>query len=468
VSVENASSGDDGDLATSLSAEDSHRLLDRCSILKVKPMVTTADVVIVGAGPYGLSLAAHLRGLGVHHQVIGKPMESWSSRMPKGMLLKSPGFASNLHDPDMAFTLKKFREERGEPYEDLTWPVPLDDFLAYGLAFQRRFAPDVEDENLAALTPEANGFELHMTSGRSLRARKVVVAVGLSYFQYVPEPLARLGDERVSHAARHSNLEELRGKRVAVLGGGSSAIDLAVLLSEAGADVQLIARKPAIDFGHPWRRNAPRLRTRIRYPLSGIGPGWKHRVLADLPWLFRYLPDSQRLRIARTFLGPQGQWAMKDRAENVPLLLGYALQNASAGRSGVRLELESLDGQRQTVEVDHVIAATGYKADVSRLPFLDKRILEHLSLIGQTPRLSRSYESSVPGLYFVGPISATTFGPVMRFVFGAGFASRKLAGHLAKTMGVRAANSGWLDQYGLQFSGHDVRLRQIGRRNGPS
>jgi thioredoxin reductase len=253
----------------------------------------------------------------------------------------------------------------------------------------------------------------------------------MDYFRYVPEPLARLRGEKVSHAAEHHDLQKFRGQRVAVVGGGSSALDLSVLLSEAQADVHLIARKPTIDFGKPWGRNSPRLRTQIRYPVSGIGPGWKQRILADLPWLYRYLPDSYRLRIAQTFLGPQGQWAMRDRANHISLHLGYAMQNASASGQGIRLDLDSIDGTSQSVEVDHVISATGYRPDVNRFPFLDPVIRDRLRMIGKTPRLSRNYESSVPGLYFVGPISATTFGPVMRFVFGAGFASRKLAGHIA-------------------------------------
>ncbi|MEZ0170092.1 NAD(P)-binding domain-containing protein [Microvirga sp. TS319] len=395
-------------------------------------MSASTAVTIVGAGPYGLSLAAHLGGLGVDYRIIGRPMESWMSKMPKGMLLKSAGFASNLHDPERAFTLREFYKDHGYDYADVDRPIPLETFSSYGVAFQQRFVPNVENEELVALDKVPGGFDLHMRSGTSFRTSKVVIAVGFSHFQYLPELLTPLRGQSVSHAAEHHDLQRFQGQRVAVLGGGASAIDLAVLLHEAHANVQLITRKPAIAFSGPWGGRSRPLLEQIRYPLSGIGPGWKQRLLADLPWLYRYLPEQQRIRIAQTFLGPAGGWDMKSRAAPVPLLARRSLQEASAAKHGVQLRLDTEDGSAETVEVDHVICATGYKADVHRLPFLKPDILEHLRLTGKTPQLSVNYESSVPGLYFMGFVSATTFGPVMRFVFGAGFASRRISRHLER------------------------------------
>jgi hypothetical protein len=359
-------------------------------------------------------------------------MESWKSNMPKGMLLKSAGFASNLHDPERAYTLREFYKDHGYDYEDVDLPIPLERFSAYGLAFQQRFVPSVENEELVSLSKAPNGFDLHMKSGSSFRTRKVVIAVGLDYFRHVPEQLAPLCGEKVSHAAEHHDIQKFQGQRVVVLGGGSSAIDLAVLLHEAQASVQLITRKSAINFGGPWGGSSRPLLKQIRSPLSGIGPGWKHRLCADFPGLYRYLPGHHRLRIAETLLGPSGGWTMKSRAEPIHLLSGRSLKKASVSEHGVQLCLGTEDGATQTVEADHVICATGYKADVHRLPFLSPAVLKQLRLIGKTPQLSGNYESSVPGLYFMGQVSVTTFGPVMRFVFGAGFASRRISRHVAK------------------------------------
>jgi thioredoxin reductase len=393
---------------------------------------TLCDVTVVGAGPYGLSVAAHLRGLGVDCRIIGSPMESWKSKMPKGMLLKSAGFASNLSDPERAFTLRQFCSEHGRPYEDLDVPIPLETFSAYGLAFQKRFLPDVENEELVSLIPVPEGFDLHMKSGLSLRTRKVVIATGLSYFRHIPELLSRLPKDRLSHAADVHDFQRFRGQRVAVIGSGASAIDIAVLLNEALGNAQLISRKPTLIFSGRWGGSGshPVLR-RLVYPVSGIGPGWRHRLFADLPWLFRYFPDSYRLRTAEKFPSASGGEPMKDRAASVPLLLGCALQEARVSKHVVQLQMVSMDGSTKIVEADHVIAATGYQADVHRFPFLGPTILERLHLIGKTPRLSVNFESSVPGLYFVGHASTTTFGPVMRFVSGADFTSHRISRHLA-------------------------------------
>jgi hypothetical protein len=386
-------------------------------------------VAVVGAGPFGLSVAAHLRKLGVDCRIIGSPMASWKNNMPKGMLLKSVGFASNLSDPEQAFTLRQFCIEQGSPYDDLDRPIPLETFSAYGLAFQKRFVPDVEHEELVSLIPIPEGFDLRMKSGLCFRACKVVIATGLTCFRHIPESLSHLPSDKLSHSADVHDFQRFQGQRVAVLGGGASAIDIAVLLNEAVGNVQLIYRKPTIIFSGRW--SGPGLHPGLWRPVSGIGPGWKHRLFADLPWLFRYFPESYRLGIAEKFPSASGGAPMKYRVASVPLHLGRSLREARVSGHGVQLQLISMDGNSQMVEADHVIAATGYRADVHRLPFLSSAILERLHLIGKTPRLSVNFESSVPGLYFVGHASTTTFGPVMRFVFGTDFTSRRISRHLA-------------------------------------
>ena len=395
-------------------------------------MSTLCDVTVVGAGPYGLSVAAHLRGLGIDCRIIGSPMESWKSKMPKGMLLKSAGFASNLSDPEQAYTLRQFCADNGSPYEDLDVPIPLETFSAYGLAFQKRFLLDVENEELVSLSRVPEGFELRMKSGQSFRTRKVVIATGLNYFRHIPDLLSHLPSDKLSHAADVHDLQRFRGQRVAVIGSGASAIDIAVLLNEALGHVHLISRKPTLIFNGRWGGSGahPLLRPLV-YPVSGIGPGWKHRLFADMPWMFRYFPDSYRLLMAETFPSPSAGEPMKDRAASVPTHLGCSLQEARVSRHGAQLRLVSMDGSTQLVEADHVIAATGYRTDVHRLPFLSPALVERLHLIGKTPRLSVNFESSVPGLYFVGHASTTTFGPVMRFVSGADFTSHRISRHLA-------------------------------------
>ncbi len=395
-------------------------------------MTVQIDVIIVGAGPYGLSVAAHLRKQNTSFRIIGSPMHNWIAKMPKGMLLKSPGFASNLHDPGRTFTFRQFCKEQGVPYQDVDLPISLETFCAYGIAFQKQFAPELEDDILVELRHRNGHFELRMESGKTLVARAVVLAVGIDYFRRIPRQLSNLPPQLVSHSGDHQDLQKFQGHDVAVLGSGASAIDIAVLLHEANASVQHIVRKNRIHFGAPWLDKPRTLWRRIREPISGIGPGWRSRLYADLPWLYRYLPDKFRLRTARTHLGPSGGWVMKDRAASVPALLGYHLAGAAASGNRVTLYLVHSDGSRRDVSADHVISATGYDVNIQRLPFLQGDIINDVQHLDGNPRLSAHFESSIPGLYFIGPVAAASFGPLMRFVAGTEFTSDRLARHLAQ------------------------------------
>lgn len=401
-------------------------------------MTVATDIAIIGAGPFGLSIAAHLHEHHLDFRIFGSPMQSWLSKMPKGMLLKSEGFASTLYDPGRIFTLHRFCQDKGIPYQDVGLPVPLETFSSYGIAFQKQLVPDLEDDQLVALSRCPEGFELRMESGKVFKTHKVILAVGIDYFRHVPEPLAHLPKELATHSAEHPDLQRFRGHDVTVLGSGASAIDIAVLLHEAQANVQLIVRKPEINFGGEQPPSRPLLR-RLYEPMSGIGPGWRNRLFTDLPGLYRYFPDYLRIRTAKRFLGPSGGWFMKERAALVPCLLGHNMQQASVSGSRVHLQLTAADGSSRRVTADHVIAATGYKSDVHRLPFLNLDIIKRLRLIAGAPRLSTHFESSVPGLYFVGAIAATTFGPVMRFAAGADFTSRKISKHLARAASLSRA-----------------------------
>ena len=389
------------------------------------------SVTIIGAGPYGLSLAAHLHSAGTDFRIIGTPMQSWRDNMPKGMQLKSTGFSSTLYDPDQSFTIRRYCEDQGIAFEDVGLPVKLETFTAYGLAFQKTLVPNVEETTVTRVTRHHQGFALELANGQSFTSRSVVVGIGLDYFRNTPAELAGLPKELVTHSADHHDLSGFKDKDVAVIGGGSSAIDTAVLLHETGAKPLLISRKPTIEFGLDEPLHRP-LMEKLYRPMSGIGPGWQNRACTDMPWAFRYLPDHVRMRTVKEFLGPAGGWFMKERMELVPRLLGHQLRHAHEAVGKIRLHLSDPGVRERTITVDHVIAATGYRQDVSKLPFIASDIIDNLDRIGSMPRLSANFESSIRGLYFIGPITANTFGPVMRFSIGAGFTSRRLSRHLAK------------------------------------
>ena len=395
--------------------------------------MTTCDVVIIGSGPYGLSLAAHLKARGVDFRIFGNPMEFWAKHMPKGMHLKSEGFASSLYDPGSTFTLKAYCQERGLPYADLGTPVSLDTFCSYGLEFQKRFVPELERRTVVSLRRSAGGFEVTLSDGKVAKARRIVVAVGLTYFEHLPSELAALPEEFVTHSSKHSTLDGFNGREVAIVGAGASALDLAALLHQAGASVQVIARVPKIRFHDPPDNLDPSWLDRLRTPITGIGPGWKLFMCANMPLVFRLMSEEFRLDKVRRILGPAPCWFIKEQVVGkVGFHLGATVQEAKVAGGRVKLALSNTEGSKTTVEADHVIAATGYKPDLQRLAFLEPDIISAIRRVDKSPALSSNFESTVPNLYFVGVTAANTFGPLLRFAFGAGFAAPRLSTHLAR------------------------------------
>jgi len=356
--------------------------------------------------------------------------------MPKGMMLKSDGFASNLSDPGHSFTLKSFCADRGIDYSDDKIPVRIETFSAYGMAFAERMVPELEDKLVVALDRVPGGYRLELEDGESITTRRVILAVGITYFGYVPDILAHLPPEFLSHSFQHHDLERFRGKNVTVIGGGSSASDLAGLLCDVGAEVQLVARRPSLKFHDAPPPSGPRsLWQRIRHPKSGLGPGLGSFAYSNAAGWFHYLPKSVRLKICRRHLGPAGGWFAKEKViGRVPLVLGCKLAGADVRNGRLHIQLLTADGSQREIVTDHAIAATGYKVDVGKLQFLNEEIRLNLKTIEGTPVLSSSFESSVPGIYFVGVAAMQSFGPLMRFAYGSDFTARRVTRAVVKCM----------------------------------
>jgi thioredoxin reductase len=397
-------------------------------------MNEAVDVAIVGAGPYGLSLAAHLRKAGVSMRQFGHVMQLWRTAMPAGMFLKSQGFASNLSDPDGTHTLAAFCAATGRPYADYGLPVPLDTFIAYGQWFTGQLVPDVEETLVTGITAQPGCFELTLATGERCRARRVVVAAGVEHFAAMPGELIGLPADICTHASAHVDLSVLRGKKVVVLGAGQSALETAALLHEQGTEVQIVMRKdePAWN-GAPLAPDRP-LPQRLKEPEAGLGSGWSTWFYSRHPQVYRHLPEATRIFRARTALGPAGASWLRSRVEGqFPIRSGREMRWAKGTQGGITLGLACADGSREELSADHVIAATGYRPNVSRLTFLDEALRAGIRTVASTPVVGKDYQSSVPGLYFMGPAVAPTFGPVMRFVYGADHAARGAAPALIAT-----------------------------------
>ncbi|WP_131742845.1 NAD(P)-binding domain-containing protein [Actinomadura roseirufa] len=400
---------------------------------------SASDVVIVGAGPYGLSTAAHLQNVGLAVRVIGTPMRFWDANMPEGMFLKSEPFASSLGAPrpGLRFTDRHPEFTTGRP-------IPLDTFVAYGRWFAAEAVPGTEPDEVSSVERGGPaGYVVTLSTGEVVASRAVVLAVGVGPFAHVPDELAGLPSWLVSHSSAHRDLGLFAGKEVAVIGAGQSALETAVLLADAGADPHLIARRGTLDWNTvPAERRSPR-DLALGGPRSGLGTGYRTWLYAERPGLVRHLPQRTRQRLVRETLPPAGSWWLRERLdERVRVTTGRRLAKAVEDGDGVALTTVDRTGRRLVTEVEHVIAATGYVPDVQRLTVLSPELRVRIDTRLGSPVLSRDFESSQPGLYFAGLAAAATFGPVMRFVHGSGFAGRRIGHHIIRQFSSDAAPTG--------------------------
>jgi FAD-dependent urate hydroxylase len=400
----------------------------------------TMNLAIIGAGPYGLSISAYLRAHGIHHEIFGQPMSSWRRNMPRAMNLRSEPHASNLWDPERRYTLKAFYREKGLSYQASGRPLPLADFLDYADWFQRHAAPDVQPLELSSLTRAGDGFRLQFSDGHLLWAKNVIVGTGHLSFRNIPGTLCGLPAELVSHSADHGDLARFRGKSVIVVGAGQSGLETAALLHRAGSDVRIVMRRERVSWNaaHPGRR---RLLERIVYPEAGLGFGWRNVAVSEFPRTFSLLPNSLRTYVVARSHGPSGAWWLRDQVSGqIPILPSSEIECASELHGRVHLAVRTGE-TRRSFEANHIIAATGFRPDLKRISFLDPELTAQVFSFDGIPQLTRAGESSLPGLFFVGMITAPTFGPVMRFMYGAKHIAHALARRFMAQGGLRMTRS---------------------------
>lgn len=388
------------------------------------------DIIIIGAGPYGLAAAARLRQSGAEVRQLGAPMSFWERHMPKGMWLRSLWGASHIGGPASALSLDDFERTRDVP---LTRPVPLSDFVAYGHAFRERASLDIDSRNVERVERVDHGFRVVLDDGDTIVGPRVAVAAGIASFARRPAEFDSLPQELASHSSDHVHLEPFASRRVAVVGGGQSAFESAVLLSEAGADVELIMRAREVRWvGRATRKG---VLGRLFFHRTDVGPALVSHLVAR-PSLLRRMPQRTQQEVMRRSLRPGASLWLRPRSDGVRVTTGRQVREAARKNGHLVLTLD--DGAAR--EVDHVMLATGYRVDVRRYRFLSPGLLAGLRTADGYPLLDVGLQSSVPGLYFLGAPAAASFGPVVRFVSGTEFASDALARHVtgARRADVRA------------------------------
>jgi FAD-dependent urate hydroxylase len=396
-------------------------------------VIDRQDVVVVGAGPYGLSAAAHLGARGLRLAVFGKPLELWRHHMPKGMFLRSHVWATNLSDPERRYGFERFLIESRS--RAAAYPVPIDAFIEYGEWFQERAVPKVDRTYVASIARTGTGFHLTLQDGRRIDSTAVVMAVGVERYAHRPFDSDGFARGLISHTCDHGDLASFRGRSVIVVGGGQSALESAALLHENGARVTLVSRRPIVWLDRD-RTSERSLLERLRAPANGLAPGWVNWVLEKRPYLFYRLPQPRKDHHNRLWSATAAAWLRERVNGNVALHEGQTIVGIDEARG--RIDARLSNGTK--LSADHLLLATGYRVDVDRLPMIDASLRTDIATERGVPILTRHFESSVPGLYFVGLSAVRDFGPLYRFVAGCPAAARRVAAAVSRRQSERTSS----------------------------
>lgn len=362
----------------------------------------TTDVLIIGAGPFGICLAAHVQQLGLEYLMVGKPMEFWKKNMPAGMYLRS---ACDWHlDVSGVYTIERYLEEQGLKPADVE-PLSLDFYLAYVQWFLEQTQLKNLPEYVQQLSRDEGGdFIARLEDGTQIRAKQVAMAIGFKYFVNLPaDLLALLPEGRYAHTCDFVDLQQMRDKACLILGGRQSAFEWAALLAEAGArDIHLAYRHDTPAFVEAdW--------------------SWVNKIIdgmADNPGWYRNLSEAEKKEVGHR-LWAEGRLKLEPWLKNrITMDHVHLWPNTQVASSAIlpdgTLELQ-LDSSRQ-IRVDQIILATGYKAAIENVPFLKTgNLLSQLEVENGFPRLDETFQSNIPGLFITSLPAGQDFGPFFGF-----------------------------------------------------
>ncbi|HYK73160.1 MAG TPA: NAD(P)-binding domain-containing protein [Pseudoneobacillus sp.] len=352
------------------------------------------DVIIIGSGPFGISLGAHAVANQLTYKLFGYPMDFWKNQMPQDMFIRTPHEFVSFSDSNDELTVQHFSEETGT---ELVTPLPRPIFVEYANWFAKKAGIEFTPELVTKVVHKEGYYEVTSENGDTFTAKNIVVATGVQHYKFLPHFLKDFPEKLVTHTTGYTSFAQFKGKKVVVLGSGQSAWEAAGLLHRDGADVELIYRKSGPNYA---------------------GSRENEIALRDVGDIFYNLPLEEKKQGWGQSAGSVAHF-LKPYVEGiVPQNAGLAIEKIEqVNEDEIRLVLS--DGTEKIVH--HIIAATGFHINLDKVPFFDQELLMEIGREDdyiQFPKLNESFESSVPGLYFAGPLSSHSHGPTFRFILG--------------------------------------------------
>ena len=362
------------------------------------------NLLIIGAGPFGLAMAAYAKHLGIDRVIVGKPMEFWIKNMPRGMYLRS---TTDWHlDPVGIYTIEKFLETQGQKPADVE-PLTLQFYLSYAQWFQDKTQIQTLPlfiRRLDSVDGDDHYFQATTGDGQTIKASNVVIAPGFKYFKHLPTDLvARLPAARFSHTCDLIDFTDLKGKRCLIIGGRQSAFEWAALIHEAGAGAVHIS----------YRHETPAFRAADWTWVSELV-----EAMVENPNWFRQLSQEKKDAVSRR-LWAEGRlkvepWLEARIMKDVVKLWPRTEVIACDVQPNGELEVKLSNGE--TLLADHILMATGYKAKIDSVPFLAQgNIISKLAVQNGFPVLDDHFQTNLPGLFITSMPATQDFGPFFAF-----------------------------------------------------
>jgi cation diffusion facilitator CzcD-associated flavoprotein CzcO len=368
------------------------------------------EILVIGAGPYGLATAAYAQWLGSEVTIVGKTLDFWKTHMPRGMLLRS-GPDWHLDAREVA-TFEAYVKLRGlTPAE--TKPLPLGTFLDYASWFMGQYDVTPRSAHVVHLFRSNDEYVAMLDDGSRLCARKVLLCPGFAFFKNSPEDITRkLPRNSYLHTCDTVDFDEYRGKRVLIIGGRQSAFEWAALIREHGAEeIHVMYRHATPRFVEPdWSWVQPMARL----------------ALQDHAW-WRKLGAEEQERIRKDFWMAGRmvleEWlAARVHQPNIHLHEKTSITSVGRRRDGT---YDVLLEDNSQFNVQRIILATGYRPAMDNVAFLDRAtILDSLATVNGFPALDPEFQTNLPNLYVTGLAATRDFGPFFGFTVGCPVAAR--------------------------------------------